>query len=352
MLPTTVLNHLTTAVIVIDSELCVLSMNQSAESLFETSSNQQKNQTINKLILRPKSLADELKSVLDQQRSHTVRETQMLLRNGKVLMIDYAVTPIKTAQKTQLVIELWSLNWLLRVNRENAMLAQYQVTKSLMQGLAHEIKNPLGGIRGAAQLLEGEINPELRDYTQVVIREADRLRNLVERMLGAQEAPKLAMGNIHAILEHVITLKKAEHGNRLCIEKNYDPSIPECLLDAEQLQQVFLNIIENAAQSLIEEDIKPGQITVSTRTLRQYTIGTQRFRLVCRVDINDNGPGIPKESQENIFFPMVSGRANGTGLGLSISQSIVKHHDGLIECNSEPGNTTFTVLLPIKTKKS
>ena len=240
---------------------------------------------------------------------------------------------------------------LLRISREEEMLAQQETTRVLVRGMAHEIKNPLGGIRGAAQLLERELpDPELKDYTQVIIEEADRLRTLVDRMLGPNTAPRLSPTNIHEVLERVRTLLDAESKGTVTFSRDYDPSLPEFLGDKEQLIQALLNIARNAMEALeahLDQQATP-EIIFRTRALRQFTIGHKRHRLVCRIDIIDNGPGIPPELLQNVFYPMISGRADGTGLGLSIAQSIIGQHRGLIECDSEPGQTDFIIFIPLE----
>jgi two-component system nitrogen regulation sensor histidine kinase GlnL len=232
----------------------------------------------------------------------------------------------------------------MRISNEEQLLVQQQSSQELVRGLAHEIKNPLGGIKGAAQLLDLELEDDLREYTRVIIGEADRLKNLVNRLLGPNQLPKVAELNIHEVLERVRQLLKVEYGDRLNLVFDYDPSIPSIVGDAEQLIQAILNIAKNAARELDEE----GELMFRTRILRQFTIGSQRHRLVAQIDIEDNGPGIPDELRETVFLPMVSGSAEGVGLGLSISQSLVARHNGLIEFESKPGKTVFTVYLPVE----
>ncbi|MFW5824592.1 MAG: nitrogen regulation protein NR(II), partial [Marinobacter sp.] len=242
----------------------------------------------------------------------------------------------------------------LRISREEDLLTQQETTRILVRGMAHEIKNPLGGIRGAAQLLDRELDDEdQKEYTQVIIAEADRLRGLVDRMLGPNRALRFAPTNIHEVLERVRTLLEAESRGRLNFRRDYDVSLPEFPGDKEQLIQAFLNIARNAMEAAFEYrdgpcSDEPPTITFRTRVLRQFTIGQRRHRLVCRVDIIDNGPGIAPDLLQNIFYPMISGRANGTGLGLSITQSIIGQHHGLVECESEPGKTDFIIFLPLE----
>ncbi len=215
----------------------------------------------------------------------------------------------------------------------------------MVRGLAHEIKNPLGGLRGAAQLLQAELgSEELREYTQIIIQEADRLQELVNRMLGPNRRPSYAPINIHHVLERVRTLVLAETGERITIRRDYDPSIPELSGDSDQLIQAVLNIVRNAVRALGDT----GTVTLRTRIQRQLTIGHGRHRLAAQIDIIDNGPGIPPEIAETLFLPMVTAGTGGMGLGLSIAQSLINQHQGLIECNSRDGETTFTIFLPLE----
>ena len=236
-----------------------------------------------------------------------------------------------------------------RLSQEQLQHAQQIAARDLVRGLAHEIKNPLGGLRGAAQLLSKALpDPALKEYTQVIIEQADRLRNLVDRMLGSNKLPSLAMTNIHEVLERVASLIEAEAQGSITLVRDYDPSIPDLLIDREQLIQAVLNIVRNALQALsAQSDLRLGRISLRTRTLRQFTIGHTRHRLVVKMEIIDNGPGIPPELQETIFYPMVSGRPDGTGLGLAITQNIISQHQGLIECESHPGHTVFSIFLPL-----
>ena len=244
----------------------------------------------------------------------------------------------------ELLLEIQQVDRQLRITREEQILARNQATRALIRGLAHEIKNPLGGLRGAAQLLERELHEaSLTEYTQIIIEEADRLQNLVNNMLGPNRLPEMKSVNIHQVLERVCSLVKVETGPALTVNKDYDPSIPPINGDMDQLIQSFLNIVRNAVRAAGRE----GVIDLTTRVLRQFTIGNIRHRLVISVDIEDNGPGIPKELQERIFFPMVSG-SDGMGLGLSISQTLINRHQGLIEFTSKPGRTVFRVLLPLE----
>jgi two-component system nitrogen regulation sensor histidine kinase GlnL len=263
-----------------------------------------------------------------------------------VITVDCTVSALLERETVvELLVELRQVDRQLRINREESLLAQQNTARALVRNLAHEIKNPLGGLRGAAQLLEREFQDDsLKEYTRIIIGEADRLRNLVDRMLGPTHPPMYSRINIHEVLERVRSLVAAECGPGLRIERDYDPSIPPVTGDSDQLIQALLNIVRNAVQALENQ----GLIILRTRVRRQYTIGHQRHKLVACLEVIDNGPGIPKERLQEIFYPMISGRPQGTGLGLSIAQNLVNQHGGLIECRSRPGETVFTVLLPLE----
>ena len=228
---------------------------------------------------------------------------------------------------------------------EKHLLNQNEASRSLLRGLAHEIKNPLGGIRGAAQLLERKFdNDQDREFTHVIIREADRLKQLVDRMLGPRDIPNKSQLNIHQILEHVRNLVRVE-ADHIRFTTDYDPSLPDIYGDESMIIQALLNITRNA----IKEVSADGKITFKTRPFRNYTIGENTYPLVAKIDIIDNGPGIPEELKEKLFLPMVTGHAEGTGLGLSIAQTLINQHNGLIEFASSPGHTVFSLLLPLNT---
>ena len=237
-----------------------------------------------------------------------------------------------------------------RQDREERTLDQVQATKELIRNLAHEIKNPLGGIRGAAQLLEMELqNPELTEYTEVIVHEADRLQALVDRLLAPHRHPhQVGDVNIHEVCERVRSLILVEHPQGLRVVRDYDTSIPEFRGDRAQLIQALLNIVQNAAQALAER-IAAGDacITLRTRVARQVTFGRQRYRLALELHVIDNGPGVPDAIRDRIFYPLVSGRDGGSGLGLTLAQTFVQRHHGMIECESRPGRTDFRILIPL-----
>lgn len=348
------LDNLTTAVVVLESNLAIRYLNPAAESLFETSMARSTGLTFGDIILNSDGALRTLRKAAETGYSYTRRETEFLLASGSLRTVDYSVSFLEQNPIT-LLVEIQPRDRLLRISREEDLIAQQETTRTLVRGMAHEIKNPLGGIRGAAQLLDRELSGEgQREYTQIIIEEADRLRNLVDRMLGPNKALKRAATNIHEILERVRTLLEAESKGRVVFKRDYDPSLPEFSGDKALLIQAFLNIARNAMEAAFEnrandcKEAKTPTITFCTRALRQVTIGPKCHRLGCRIDIIDNGPGISPELRQNIFYPMVSGRASGTGLGLSITQSIIGQHSGLVECESEPGKTAFIILLPLE----
>ncbi len=260
------------------------------------------------------------------------------------------VVVAQTEVPGEVVVELLPLEQQARQEREERLIDQAQANKELIRNLAHEIKNPLGGIRGAAQLLELELeNKQLTEYTQVIIHEADRLQSLVDRLLAPHRRPHVVGDvNIHEVCERVRSLIVAEFPRGLKVVRDYDTSIPEFRGDKEQLIQAVLNIAHNAAQALADR-VAAGdaEITLRTRVGRQVTFGKQRYRLALELHVIDNGPGVPDSIKDRIFFPLVSGRDGGSGLGLTLAQTFVQQHHGLIECESEPGRTDFKILIPL-----
>lgn len=263
------------------------------------------------------------------------------------ITVNFSATPLlKNDEVDEIIVEIQLLDRHLRISKEEQLMAQQTAARMLVRGLAHEIKNPLGGLRGAAQLLDLELDdPELKEYTQIIIAESDRLQGLMDKMLGPNKLPNKTMLNIHEVLERVRQLVLAESSGKLAIKQDYDPSIPDLFADKNQLIQAFLNIVRNAIQVI---DEKTGMIIIKSRICRQITIGRKRNKLAAKIDVIDNGPGIDKDLLSKIFYPMVTSRPTGTGLGLSIAQSLINQHEGMIECESRPGHTVFSVYLPLE----
>ncbi len=344
-----ILENLSTSVILLDESLQIEYMNPAAEMLLEATAKRLSTCNVEEWLTQDPDEINVLKSTVTSGHAYTRREAKLIAMNGNEITVDYSVNPMLVRDVTFLLIEIQARDRLLGIEREEELLTRHATTRNLVRGMAHEIKNPLGGIRGAAQLLERELDDVgLHEYTQIIIEEADRLRNLVDRLLGPHKLPKLEPVNIHAVLERVCTLVDVECEGQIHFVKDYDPSIPEYIGDTEQLIQANLNIIRNAMQALQESHTPDACITLKTRAKRQVTLGSERHRLVCCLDIIDNGPGIPAEMLNNVFYPMISGRAEGSGLGLSIAQSIVNQHHGLIECSSEPGRTRFSLYIPLE----
>jgi len=342
--PETLLDGLTTAVICVDQHLQIAGLNLAAESVFGVGRKHALNEPLAQVI--PYFLPHEarLKQAVEQFAGFIERETRLAHNGHAVLTVDWTVTPFQDGKLRGLLMELLPLDRHLRIARDDMLSAQHQASRAMIRGLAHEIKNPLGGIRGAAQLLEREFpDSEHREYTQVIIKEADRLQNLVNRMLGPNRLPQKAALNIHEVLEHVRQLAQAEGQANVTILRDYDPSIPEVFADREQLIQAVLNIVRNALQAL---EGRQGSVLLRSRTRRQFTLAGHRHKLVAQIDIEDTGPGIATEMIEKIFYPMVTTRPEGTGLGLPIAQVLIHSHGGLIECASRPGQTTFSIFLP------
>jgi len=339
-----ILDNLHSAVLVINKDLGVECMNPSAEHLFHISSKRAMQRSIKELIPDEPEFHDRLSRSLISSHPFTVFDSSLHSHDGKLINADYSVAPLAYKPGGEyLLLEFTRLSTFMKISKEESLLHQHDATRSLLRGLAHEIKNPLGGIRGAAQLLDRELDDEGREYTHIIIREADRLQNLVDRMLGPKHLPVKEMLNIHKILEHIRQLVKAE-SKSIRFVADYDPSLPDINADESMMIQALLNIARNAVAAL---DGK-GQITLRTRPRRNCAIRSHSYPLVAQIDIIDNGEGIPEDLAETLFFPMVTGRADGTGLGLSIAQSLIQQHNGQIEFTSTPGETCFTILIPLE----
>jgi len=258
-------------------------------------------------------------------------------------IVDCRVSPIDCDGAT-LLVEITDVTRRTRISRENALLIQHGAGRQMIRQLAHEIKNPLGGIRGAAQLLARQLDEaELREYTDVVISETDRLAGLVDTLLGPGGPPDKQPVNVHELLEYVVRLLEAEGQSSLKIERQYDPGLPLISLDRAQMVQAFLNVMRNAAAALEGH----GKITLRSRAVMNFTIGDTRHRVIASVEIEDDGPGIPYDLQDSVFYPLVTSRPDGTGLGLPAAQELLSRHGGLIEFESRPGRTVFLIRIPL-----
>ena len=344
-----IFNVIATAVLVFRADLTLARMNNAAEALLSLSASHSEGMHVGEIFGATSDLAVAIRRCQEEQQILTERDLVIDVAGQEhQALVDCSVTPWQGERGTPVavVVELANVERHQHIQLGENLAAQSNITNALLRGLAHEIKNPLGGIRGAAQLLEKELDDQsLKEYTQVVIDEADRLRVLVDRMLGPRSISRPEMINIHSLLEHVRQLAAADAGDHISIVRDYDPSIPDTLADRDQLIQAILNIVRNAIEALGGQE---GRVCLRTRIQRKFTIGGILHRLVIRVDIEDNGPGIDPELAESIFFPMVSGRPEGTGLGLPLSNALVLKQGGLIGFTSEPGRTVFTVWLPVR----
>ena len=322
------------------------SLNTAAEQLFGTGARRAIGQRLTHVVTVPDALFARLRDAMGSELSWTERHVTIEPHGQEPLQVDCAVSPLLLdGRHPALVLELAAIDRPLRIARDEALHAQQEHARSLLRSLAHEIKNPLGGLRGAAQLLERQLpDTDLEEYTSVIIREADRLQGLIDRMLGPVGRPRRDLVNLHEVLEHVRTIATVGAARDIVLRIDYDPSIPECLTDRDRLVQVLLNIVGNALHALGER----GTITFRSRVLGNFMIGGRRHRLVAFLEIHDDGPGVPEHLVDQIFYPMVTGSEHGTGLGLSIAQSTMNQLGGLIECRSEPGHTVFTVLVPLE----
>lgn len=340
-----VLEHQTIAIVVVSGTLAIKLVNPAAEDLFGVSGHRVLGASLNTLFQNPEKILGDSVDLSSADQTFTLRQQPLHLPDGEELIVDLTVVPIDGGD---LLIEAQPLNRLMRINLDDRLINVQETTAELVRGLAHEIKNPLGGIRGAAQLLDRELDREdLAEYTGVIVREADRLTELVDNMLGPSRPLKIVPVNVHKLLEHVARIAKTGMVQAdLDVARDYDPSLPAVDADEDQLIQALLNLVSNACIAL--EDIADGRLTLRTRALRQFTIAGQRHRLVVQIDVIDNGPGIPEQLIDRMFYPMISGRPHGTGLGLAIAQTIVRRHNGVLECVSRPGRTRFSVILPLQ----
>lgn len=340
-----ILDHLNDAVTLFDEQLKLVYLNVAAEMLFAVSSRQALGLTARQFFPTELALEKELRRTLASGGTLT-KHNVLLQLQMQPATVNLTLTAMQDeGEQKGVIVQVQQLDRHLRISMEEQLLAQQNAARMLVRGLAHEIKNPLGGLRGAAQLLDGELkDAELREYTKIIIEESDRLQALMDRMLGPNKPPQKSLINVHRILERVRQLVQVESPATVIVERDYDPSIPKLYGDSDQLIQAILNIVRNAAQAVG----KKGNILIRTRIHRQVTIGRRRNRLAVKIEIVDDGPGIEPELVGQIFYPMVTGRADGTGLGLSIAQSLINQHGGLVECSSVPGHTVFTVFLPLE----
>ena len=346
---TELLDSLVTSVFLLDQDLRVLYLNAAAQTLLGLGPNQALGRNITDLTRG----SDTLLPLFDRARQGgegvVQRELAWPAQGGVDRILDCAVTQITLGQDDfRLLLEIEDITQHRRLTRENALLAQLGGSRLMVRQLAHEIKNPLGGLRGAAQLLERELlDPALREYTRIIISEADRLTNLLDSMLGPGRPPSKQLVNVHELLERVYHLLRSEAPEGVAVDRDYDPSLPPLTVDPNHIIQAMLNLGRNAIQALSGGLVQSPRLILRTRAVSNVSVGTQRHRLVASIQFEDNGPGVLAEIRDTIFYPLVSGRSDGTGLGLGIAQDLVSRHGGLIEFDSAPGRTIFVISLPM-----
>jgi len=341
-----ILDNLTVAILLFNANLELTYINIAGEILLGDSSRHLKGKLAQSLFINDTKFIKDLEKSISHDEAFVNRELSLRIQS-KNITINISATPIIERDKApEILIELTQVDRHLRISKEEQLLDQQNTSRMLMRSFAHEIKNPLGGLRGAAQLLALELEDnELTEYTQIIIEEADRMTSLMDKMLGPNKVPNKVSLNLHEALERVRHLVQAEVDDAITLVRDYDPSIPELQADKNQLIQVFLNIVRNAAQAV--EGNNEGKITLRSRVIRQMTIAGKHHKLTAKIDIIDNGSGVKPELMSQIFYPMITGHSNGTGLGLPIAQSIINQYHGIIECSSNPDETVFSVYIPV-----
>ncbi len=351
---TRILDGLSTSVLIVDEHHAVMFLNVAAQTLFGVSRNQSRGRPLRELIADASALIQVIERAVETWRPYSRRELALRPLYGEgELIVDCTVAPFEDSSTSgSVIIEINDATQHQRISRETALLTQIGGSRLMIRQLAHEIKNPLGGLRGAAQLLARQLaDASMREYTSIIISEADRLVALVDSLLGPGHAPRKELINVHELLQHVRHLLTADAPS-IAIERDYDPSLPPLLLDRNLIIQAMLNLGRNALQAVSQKQTSGGRIILRTRALTNVNIGARRHRVVASVQFEDNGPGVPEQLRDTLFYPLVTGRSDGTGLGLAIAQELVARHDGLIEFESRPGRTIFTILLPFDSTTS
>ena len=334
--------QLTTAILLLDNSLTVRYFNTACCAVLGIGEKKLANQYFPDLFQHSDISAHHFSGALSSRQGFGVSDVQAVLADGRHLLLDISVTLCDTPSN-HLLLEIRQIDQQRKISLESLQQHQHLAARELIRGLAHEIKNPLGGLRGAAQLLEESLHDDLKEYTQLIIAQADRLRNLVDRLLGPYRPAQRRSSNLHQMIEQVRQLALMDNATHIQFSRDYDPSIPDFPFDPELLEQALLNIVRNAQQAMVDG----GAICLQSRVLHQHTLHGKRYKLVALIKVIDNGPGIPAEIKDTLFYPMVSGKPGGTGLGLSIAQTLIHQHGGWIDCDSWPGHTEFTLYLPI-----
>jgi len=353
LLENSLFSELTTGIVVLDSFLSVQAMNASAENFLDTSSRSALNKNISDIFFEEPDGLLAFRNCLKNKNNYTKIDAELFLKRGERFKCDYTVHPFTNKEIANgLILEL--------INRENStdikeshrMQTNQQITAEFIRNMAHEIKNPLSGIRGSAQLLDNKLkDANLHEYTDIIIKQTDRLSALVDNILGPNKKPSFVLQNIHYPIENVMELESSEMKKLgIIFEKDFDPSIPDLLIDSYLIENSILNLIKNSKESLLNSETLSSKIVVKTRVLHHEYIGKSRHKSVCKISVSDNGPGIKEDIKDSIFFPMISGKENGSGLGLSITQGIVSQHKGALRVESNSELTEFAIVIPILIK--
>jgi two-component system nitrogen regulation sensor histidine kinase GlnL len=346
-----VIHSMKTVIIVVNSAMYVSYINDSGLHLLATGLSQITGRPLDDFFLSDSFDKAQFSTAINAGESFSESERQLCFKDGRSVMVDLQATIFEHTDGKQLLLEILPIDKQRKISQETQHYAQQMAARELIRGLAHEIKNPLGGIRGAAQLLAKELtDPAHNEFTQMIIEQADRLRALVDRLLGPNSLPQKRMCNVHEIIEKVRSVITADASYTIHIERDYDPSIPDIYADPDMLQQTLLNIARNASQALKSAKMRSPVIGFRTRIERQSVIKGKRHSLCALISIIDNGPGVPNELKDTLFYPMVTSKRKGSGLGLSIAQTLADHHQGKIDVESAPGYTEFTLHIPISTE--
>ena len=346
-------SELTTGILVLDSFLSVKSINASAETYLDTSLRSALNKNLSDIFHEEPDSIEKFKNCLRNNSNFTKIDATLNLKRGMKFKCDYTIHPFSNNEiENGLLIEFTNRESSAEIKESHRMQTNQQITSEFIRSMAHEIKNPLSGIRGSAQLLKNKLpDVGLREYTDIIIKQTDRLTALVDNMLGPNKKPTFLMQNIHLPIENVIELEKNEMDKAgILLIKDFDPSIPDLLIDGYLIENSILNLIKNARESLSESQTLSPKIKIKTRVAHQEYIGRYKQSTACKISVSDNGPGIPEEIKDSIFFPMISGKEQGSGLGLSITQGIISQHKGALKVESNSDNTEFSIIIPINSK--
>jgi len=347
----TFLSELNTGIIILDRSLKVISINPSALSFLDTSEMLSIGSKIDQVFYEEPDNLKSFEGSLKEQRGFTKTDALLHLKKGKKVLCNYSIHPISEGSQNGLLIEITNKEASSELIERYRMQSNQQISQDFVRGMAHEIKNPLSGIRGSAQLLSNKLkNVQQKEYTDIIIKQTDRLTALVDSILGPNQKPDFKWQNIHYPIENVLSLiEKESTYKKIKILKDFDPSIPELFIDSYLIENSILNLVKNARDALIESDTASPKIEIITRISHGEIIEKNRTATTCKISVVDNGPGISEEIRDSIFFPMITGKDKGTGLGLSITQGIISQHKGNIHFNSRPNKTEFFINIPIMT---